>query len=191
MPLSPIYQSKFLRQNTNCLDIWDYGGHQSLYTGHQVFLSDQRVLTILVFDLRQELDSPALVPEYRTDPVTGALVVETRESELTHLDFILLWLELVSLAGRGRARAGLSRAEGAGPEIVIVGSHAESLHTARDMQLSMVRSAEQAVDTKYCEQAELKFERIRQSVEGKPFEKSILKTMFCVNSLEKDSTAVR
>ena len=70
-----------------------------------MFLTDQRVLTILVFDLRQELDSPALVPEYRTDPVTGALVVETRESELTHLDFILLWLELVSLAGRGRASA--------------------------------------------------------------------------------------
>ena len=105
-----------------------------------MFLSDQRVLTILVFDLRQELDSPALVPEYRTDPVTGALVVEQRESELTHLDFILLWLELVSLAGRGRARAGLSLSEGAGPEIVIVGTHAESLHTARDMQLSMVRT---------------------------------------------------
>ena len=105
-----------------------------------MFLSDQRVLTILVFDLRQELDSPALVTEYRTDPVTGALVVEQRESELTHLDFILLWLELVSLAGRGRARAGLSLSEGAGPEIVIVGTHAESLHTARDMQLSMVRS---------------------------------------------------
>ena len=141
-----------------------------------MFLTDQRVLTILVFDLRQELDSPALVPEYRTDPVTGALVVETRESELTHLDFILLWLELVNLAGRGRARAGLSLAEEAGPEIVIVGSHAESLHTARDMQLSM---------------AELKFERIRQSVEGKPYERSLFKTMFCVNSLEKGSSAVR
>ena len=104
-----------------------------------MFLSDQRVLTILVFDLRQELDSPALVPEYRTDSVTGALMMETRESELTHLDFILLWLELVSLANRGRVR-GLSRSESTGPEIVIVGSHAESLHTAREMQLSMVRT---------------------------------------------------
>ena len=102
-----------------------------------MFLSDQRVLTILVFDLRQELDSPALVPEYRTDPVTGALMMETQESELTHLDFILLWLELVSLAARGRVRAG--------PEIVIVGSNAESLRTARDMQLSMVRPCSSVV----------------------------------------------
>ena len=39
--------------------------------------------------------------------------------------------------------------------------------------------------------AEFKFERIRQSVEGKPFERSIFKTMFCVNSLEKASSAVR
>ena len=98
-----------------------------------------------MFDLRQELDSPALVPEYRTDPVTGALMMETQESELTHLDFILLWLELVSLAARGRVRAGLSRSESAGPEIVIVGSHAESLHTARDMQLSMVRPCSSVV----------------------------------------------
>ena len=105
-----------------------------------MFLSDQRVLTLLVFDLRQELDSPALVPVYRTDPCTGRLEVDTEESELTHLDFILLWLELVSLANRGRVR-GLSRSESAGPEIVIVGSHAESLHTTREMQLSMVRTA--------------------------------------------------
>ena len=104
-----------------------------------MFLSDQRVLTLLVFDLRQELDSPALVPVYRTDPCTGRLEVDTEESELTHLDFILLWLEVVHMAGRGRVRAGLSKAEGAGPEVVIVGSHAESLHSARDMQLNMVR----------------------------------------------------
>ena len=43
----------------------------------------------------------------------------------------------------------------------------------------------------YSVQAELKFERIRQSVEGKPYERSIFKTMFCVNSLEKASSAVR
>ena len=48
----------------------------------------------------QELDSLALlVPRYRTDPATGALIMKTHE-------FILLCLELISLASRGQVWAG-------------------------------------------------------------------------------------
>ena len=40
-----------------------------------------------------------LVPRYRTDPATGALIMKTHE-------FILLCLELISLASRGQVWAG-------------------------------------------------------------------------------------
>ena len=40
-----------------------------------------------------------MVPEYRTDLATGALIMETHK-------FILLCLELISLASRGRVWAG-------------------------------------------------------------------------------------
>ena len=53
------------------LDIWEYGGHPDLATGHQLFLSDCRAVTLVVFDLRQELDSPALVPRTLAHPDTG------------------------------------------------------------------------------------------------------------------------
>ena len=52
-------------------DIWEYGGHPDLATGHQLFLSDCRAVTLVVFDLRQELDSPALVPRTLAHPDTG------------------------------------------------------------------------------------------------------------------------
>ena len=42
------------------LDIWDYGGHPDLSTGHLLGLIDHRAVNLVLFDLRQELDSPAL-----------------------------------------------------------------------------------------------------------------------------------
>ena len=40
-------------------------------------------------------------------------------------------------------------------------------------------------------QAELKFQRIRTAIQGKPFEKNVHSAMFCVNSLAKDSNVLR
>ena len=42
------------------LDIWDYGGHPDLSTGNLLGLIDHRAVNLVLFDLRQELDSPAL-----------------------------------------------------------------------------------------------------------------------------------
>ena len=119
------------------MDVWDFGGHPELYTSHQLFLGG-RVLALLVFDLRRELDSPALVPVWRED--TG--VVETVESELTHLDFLLVWLNLLHLSSRNSVKSGLGNKPVT--EVVIVGTNAASLASAREGQLAM---------------AEMKFER--------------------------------
>ena len=115
------------------LDLYDYGGHHDLYTGHQLFLTDTRALTIVVFDLRQELDSPAEVQVWRHGQV------HFLESELTNLDIILLWLNVIELSSRSRTRSGVSCGEDPLSNIVIVGTHCDSLHSVRDMQLSMVR----------------------------------------------------
>ena len=152
------------------VDVWDFGGHPELYTSHQLFLGG-RVLALLVFDLRRELDSPALVPVWRED----AGVVETVESELTHLDFLLVWLNLLHLSSRNSVKAGLG---GGKPvtEVVIVGTHAASLASAREGQLAM---------------AEMKFERIREAVAGKPIEGGLAPSMFAVDSSDPNSSAFR
>ena len=152
------------------VDVWDFGGHPELYTSHQLFLGG-RVLALLVFDLRRELDSPALVPVWRED--TG--VVETEESELTHLDFLLVWLNLLHLSSRNSVKAGLDNGKPV-TEVVIVGTHAGSLSTAREGQLAM---------------AEMKFERIREAVAGKPVETGLAPCMFAVDSSEPNSSALR
>ena len=152
------------------VDVWDFGGHPELYTSHQLFLGG-RVLALLVFDLRRELDSPALVPVWRED--TG--VVETEESELTHLDFLLVWLNLLHLSSRNSVKAGLDNGKPV-TEVVIVGTHAGSLSTAREGQLAM---------------AEMKFERIREAVAGKPVETGLAPCMFAVDSSEPSSSALR
>ena len=109
------------------LDIWEYGGHPDLATGHQMFLSDCRAVTLVVFDLRQELDSPALVPRTLAHPDTGGrtflhsycdektlrpgttmfmlclsseLVEVEAESELTNLDLLLQWVQLAVVVAR-------------------------------------------------------------------------------------------
>ena len=152
------------------VDVWDFGGHPELYTSHQLFLGG-RVLALLVFDLRRELDSPALVPVWRED--TG--VVETEESELTHLDFLLVWLNLLHLSSRNSVKAGLDNGKPV-TEVVIVGTHAGSLSTAREGQLAM---------------AEMKFERIREAVAGKPVETGLAPCMFAVDSSDPNSSALR
>ena len=107
-----------------------------MYTGHQVFLTDTRAVTLVVFDLRQELDSPAVVPVWRL----GQDHPEYQESELTHLDFILLWLNVIYLSTRSRRRSGsmFSKDDEPVADILIVGTHCDSLHTSRDMQVNMV-----------------------------------------------------
>jgi len=152
------------------LDIWDFGGHPDLYTGHQLFLGG-RALNIVVFDLRQELDSPAVVPIWKSSNED----IEYIETELTNLDFILVWLNLVYLSNRNNARSSISDTKPV-TDIVIVGTNSSSLHSERDMQISM---------------AELKFERIRQSIEGKPFQTSLCRTMFCVDSQDSSSNVLR
>ena len=126
---------------------------------------------MLVFDLRRELDSPALVPVWRED--SG--VVETVESELTHLDFLLVWLNLLHLSSRNSVKAGLG---GGKPvtEVVIVGTHAGSLASGREGQLAL---------------AEMKFERIREAVAGKPIEAGLAPAMFAVDSSDPNSPAFK
>ena len=40
-------------------------------------------------------------------------------------------------------------------------------------------------------QAELKFERIRQAIQGKPYQANVNKNMFCVNCFALDSNVLR
>ena len=91
------------------LDIWDYGGHPDLNTGHLLGLIDHRAVNLVLFDLRQELDSPALT------------------SGVTQLEVILAWCCLLYLTSRSRARAGLSWQEEPQPHIIIVGTHCDGL----------------------------------------------------------------
>lgn len=172
MQISPndsINRSEAILPNIQ-VDIWDFGGHPDLYTGHQLFLGG-RALNVVVFDLRQELDSPAVVPIWKSSNED----IEYVETELTNLDFILVWLNLVYLSNRNNARSSISDTKPV-TDIVIVGTNCSSLHTERDMQISM---------------AELKFERIRRSIQGKPFQSSLYKTMFCVDSQDSGSNVLR
>ena len=61
-------------------------------------------------------------------------------------------------------------------EVVIVGTHAASLASAREGQLAM---------------AEMKFERIREAVAGKPIEGGLAPSMFAVDSSDPNSSAFR
>ena len=94
------------------LDIWDYGGHPDLRTGHLLGLIDHRAVNLVLFDLSQELDSPTL---------------STGESQETQLEVVLTWCSLLHLTTRSRARAGLSCQEAPQPHILIVGTHCDGL----------------------------------------------------------------
>ena len=134
MQISPNdsdYRSEAILPNIQ-IDIWDFGGHPDLYTGHQLFLGG-RALNVVVFDLRQELDSPAVVPIWKSSKED----IEYVETELTNLDFILVWLNLIYLSNRNNARSSISDTKPV-TDIVIVGTNCNSLHSERDMQISMV-----------------------------------------------------
>ena len=94
------------------LDIWDYGGHPDLTTGHLLGLIDHRAVNLVLFDLSLDLDSPAF---------------STGESEETQLEVVLTWCSLLHLTSRSRARAGLSCQEEPQPHIIIVGTHCDGL----------------------------------------------------------------
>ena len=130
-PNSSTQRSNSILPNIQ-LDIWDFGGHPDLYTGHQLFLGG-RALNVIVFDLRQELDSPAVVPIWKSSNED----IEYIETELTNLDFILVWLNLIHISNRNNARSSISDTKTI-TDIIIVGTNCRSLHTEREMQLSMV-----------------------------------------------------
>ena len=102
------------------LDIWDYGGHPDLTTGHLLGLIDHRAVNLVLFDLRQELDSPA------------------GSSSLTQLEVVQAWLCLLHLTSRTRARAGLSCEDQPQPHIIIVGTHSHGL-SSDQVEVSLQR----------------------------------------------------
>jgi hypothetical protein len=108
-----------------------------------------------VFDLRQELDSPATesvwdgVADDNDNNSTGTKKRLLADNEMTNLEMITLWLNMIGQ----RCSSGGSDDDSKNNRIVIVGTHSDSLHSDATMQASM---------------ANLKFERILESVRGNP-----------------------
>ena len=115
-------------EHPKCIELVLYGitgwHQQHLHLGPRVDQSDHRAVNLVLFDLRQELDSPALT--------------SSGESEVSQLEEILAWCGLLYLTSRAGARVGLSSQEEPRPHILIVGTHCDGLSQDQDTQHTLV-----------------------------------------------------
>ncbi|XP_033095496.1 uncharacterized protein LOC117100058 isoform X1 [Anneissia japonica] len=141
--------------NDFIMSILDFGGQPIYHVIQRIFMVSFAVVCV-VFNLKDDLDSPAKV----RDPTTGDIY----EHRMTNLEFILYWIRSVYTNSRD------SELEDGqpSPPVLVIGTHLGSLEGNEEEQK---RKAEEI------------FNRIRKALEGKPYE-SMVSSFFAIeNSL--------
>ncbi|KAK2167674.1 hypothetical protein LSH36_25g02050, partial [Paralvinella palmiformis] len=144
------------------LNIWDFAGQMAYYTTHQVFLSP-RAVYLMVFNLSSDLD--ALVKEPLSSRADRTQV-EYMDSELSHVDYMDFWLNSIHAHAAQNTRDSVDNTT-LSPPIFIVGTHRGGLSDNPVLQEKL---------------AEQKFDRIRQHLMGKPYERHIVPVFYAVEN---------
>ncbi|XP_033110793.1 probable serine/threonine-protein kinase pats1 [Anneissia japonica] len=154
--LSPTKAETKPSGNEFIMNIWDFGGQPIYHVIQRIFMVCFAVVCV-VFNLEDDLDAPAKVK----DPTTG----EMYQHRMTNLQFILYWIRSVYTNSRD------SKLDDGqlSPPVLVIGTHLGSLEGNEEEKK---RKAEEI------------FSKIREALEGKPYEALVFPTFFAIeNSL--------
>ncbi|XP_072041067.1 uncharacterized protein [Amphiura filiformis] len=148
------------------LSIWDFAGQDIFYTTHQVFLSS-RAVYVVVFDLSLDLDKPAPVQNFeeRLQDLEETL---TKDHEFTCLEFLHYWMHSIYAYTTSNANSDSTARKQLTPPVFVVGTHKNSVPgvSATEKQ----------------RQIEIKFKKIRQSLQNKPYKQHIVLTFYAIEN---------
>ena len=132
-----------------CVELWDCGGQMAMTTQQSVCFDTTRSFFMLLFDVSKGLDD--VVGEEVIYHKGKKISIPPLFEGMTHRDFLLMWLSIISLRQQRHAPGGAQQGDGRHPEmtqVFLIGSHIDKVVGEPQETIKAVRRAVEVISEK-------------------------------------------